>query len=113
MVSGVRGIVFSFAALLLVGALSVQSAEAADGAYAAPESQIMQADFSKSIPAPAESIDLALEPADAATLTLAAGATEEISEPSILPVPVPPALLCLLTAFAGLALLGRRRESAT
>ena len=52
---------------------------------------------------------LTLDPSE--PLALAAGdeTGSAVEEASILPVPLPPALLCLLTAFAGLALLGRRR----
>ncbi|RVU34095.1 hypothetical protein EOI86_23555 [Hwanghaeella grinnelliae] len=111
MFSGVRRFALVLAAVLLVASLNAQSSVAADagGLEATAATGATRTSIAESAPSPAQPVNLTLDQSSPAVLSDPEGPADGVEENFILPVPLPPALLCLLTAFAGIALLGRRR----
>jgi|GEM_PF-7074180 len=109
MFSGVRAVVVVCAAVLLVGLTSAEPAFASEVGSATTDRTTPGSGFSENAPSPAAPVPLTMDPTETVALAAGPSPSPDLEEVSILPVPLPPAILCLLTAFAGIALLGRRR----
>lgn len=112
MFSGVRGFIRAVAVVSFFGAVATMPAYAAEDLETSNTriTDAAKSEFVTAAPSPAEPVELTLKTAQSVSVDATEVPKSEAEQSSILPVPLPPALLCLLTAFGGLMLLGRRRN---
>lgn len=113
MVSMVRGIAFALVMGLSAGLVTVHQAAASDGkdgVVLSVDARKVPETFAVATPPTAATVDLTLNTPETVPVSNASKTNTGGDGFSILPVPLPPALLCLLTAFAGIVVLGRRRD---